>query len=902
MWKTSRAKGITLLELFLDLILLLLFSALAFVAGCLLTYGYIPIPSEWANRTLVEKNAAGYHIQADSFRLKLNGEIQLAGIQVHTENIRLPILEADNAVVQYQLWQRGAFHFKATGLVVSNGTLHLPAVYAPDGMRTPILERMAFHLVPSVNLIRVESFAAIHEDIRLRGTIEWPLDTLGFQSQSAETVDSIGRLYQFIAAALKEKKRFPPLIQPTLAFDLRAPDDDSVQISARLSCHELKHAEATGKDFSLDAAIQLKDGILTSKSPLLLAAKELDLPRFEVSAQSLVGHIAEDEWTGLLSGIWPEFEITAHRLSIHEIDLETPKVTVSPKSFPELHFTGSTNGLKGAVAFSGMLNTANQSGRIHANGSVDLASLIPQTTLEKLPTLYFESPPHYNLSVRLNEGFVIDSAEFKINNHNLRANGITFDHVLAEGSFSNGIFELKDVIAVRGKQWLEAKFSLDGNSHDYKVTLIGSAVPYEYNALLPKWWAAIFKDFRFTSDSSGLGDFIIYGNTQARAADLYWGHAAVSNISYKEVPLDRGELIVRGRGRYVELHQLDATSGEGWVRGNIAFTSRKDAIKAPVSIRYDFDSHMPLDAARKIFGGNVAKIINDFEVTDLPHVTLRGVNFNKAYPQYKGLSSFYLKADAQSPIRFKRVPLDNLRFTLNSRQTITHLRDIAFGYAGGTGTSMIDILTPETGSNELRFKLSLNGANQTQAIQNIPTLEKVEDHLENTSPEDVNQKESLEEKLSLNLHTRGAVDSLYRHHGYGDFTITNKKLGSIQLLGPLSKLLQNTRLNFTSFNLDRMVAEFEIAGNELLISKLQIDGPQTQIKAKGTVQIKDQALNMRVRVNLFANLGTPDSPLRKVSDVLTSPIKSLLEFDLTGTIHEQKLRSLFDPRNLIPGL
>ena len=231
MRNTPRAKGITLLELFFDLILLLLVSALTFVAGCLLIYGYIPIPSEWANRMLVEKNAGGIHIQADRFRLKLNGELQLGGIQVYSERIRDPIVEADNAAIQYDLWADGALQFNTTGLVVSNGTLHLPAVYAPDGKRTPILERMAFQLTPSEQLLRVDSFAAMHEDIRLRGTIEWPLGTL---RTTPESSDSIGRLYQLIAAALKEKERFSPFIQPTLAFDLHVLDDDSVQISTHL--------------------------------------------------------------------------------------------------------------------------------------------------------------------------------------------------------------------------------------------------------------------------------------------------------------------------------------------------------------------------------------------------------------------------------------------------------------------------------------------------------------------------------------------------------------------------------------------------------------------------------------------------------------------------------------------
>ena len=158
--------------------------------------------------------------------------------------------------------------------------------------------------------------------------------------------------------------------------------------------------------------------------------------------------------------------------------------------------------------------------------------------------------------------------------------------------------------------------------------------------------------------------------------------------------------------------------------------------------------------------------------------------------------------------------------------------------------------------------------NQARALRNLPTLEPgrsgARAQLRRT-PTD-HTRPTTTDSVDLRLHARGPrrqpvpVPWLRQ-----PARLPTNKLGAVQLLGPLSKLLQKTPLNFTSFNLNTMQATFEIAQNELRISKLQIDGPQTQIKAKGTMQLKDQALDMRVRVNLFANLGNPDSALRKVS-------------------------------------
>ena len=152
MWKKLRARGLVFLELCLDLLLLILFSAQAFIAGCLLIYGHIPAPAQWTNEALLERKFDDFYIQADSFRLKLTGEIELTGLKVYHGEMSDPILEAASTVLEYSLRKDGVTQFNPTGLVVSNGTLQMPAVYAPDGKRTAILERVAFHLAATLTL------------------------------------------------------------------------------------------------------------------------------------------------------------------------------------------------------------------------------------------------------------------------------------------------------------------------------------------------------------------------------------------------------------------------------------------------------------------------------------------------------------------------------------------------------------------------------------------------------------------------------------------------------------------------------------------------------------------------------------------------------------------------------
>ena len=167
------------LKLFLDLVLLIIFSTQAYVAGCLIIFHSIPIPTQWANQTLRTLSFEDYYVQANSFQLKLHGALELTGLKVYHSSMKLPILEASSTELEYRLLNDGALRFTPTELVLSNGILQLPAIYAPGGARTPILENITFHLTPANQSIQIDSFAAKHKDIKLRGSINWP-----FQSSS----------------------------------------------------------------------------------------------------------------------------------------------------------------------------------------------------------------------------------------------------------------------------------------------------------------------------------------------------------------------------------------------------------------------------------------------------------------------------------------------------------------------------------------------------------------------------------------------------------------------------------------------------------------------------------------------------------------------------------------------
>ena len=155
--------------------------------------------------------------------------------------------------------------------------------------------------------------------------------------------------------------------------------------------------------------------------------------------------------------------------------------------------------------------------------------------------------------------------------------------------------------------------------------------------------------------------------------------------------------------------------------------------------------------------------------------------------------------------------------------------------------------------------------------------------------------------LDASLHAKGSLHDPFSFSGNGSFTIRDKQLGAIQLLGPLSTLLQGTVLGFTSFQLHEMTANVSLEKEIVEFTDLQANGPLTRIDASGSMMLESKKLDMRVAVHLFGNTGMRKNPIARITD-LVNPLSALLQFRLGGTLEKQRWRSIYDPRKLIPGL
>ncbi|MFO8027608.1 MAG: AsmA-like C-terminal region-containing protein [Opitutales bacterium] len=892
MSNSGRAGAGALIELFIDGLLLLFFIVQAFLLGCFFLYGHLPLPSKWVGESITSRLPPGISVDADRFSLTPDGTIRMENIQLYLDGMDEAVFTADYAHAAFALqWDKNEPVYLEE-CVLSKGLLLLPAIHSPTGSDSTILDDLALRLRPVEGGIRVDSLAARHEDIRLRGSIDWTAGEARAEAFNARETAEL--FFQRVGYILKQKQEFDRFTRPTILFQIDATSDGPFNILGTVSSRAYQHPDLEAKNLTLRGRLSLTGRKLVSTSSILLKADALELPAYHTRASSITAKIEREEAGALLNGEWPDMEAMAETIDIRDLRLETPRIQLSPRAFPEISFSGFTSGLQGAVEFSGTVDAETERATIQAAGSLDLLAIAPDKVADRLPAITVNQAPYYNLSLQFDKGFALNHAELRTRVDALEVEGLDFDHIRFRGDYREGVYSIDRSYLRRGQQWLELGLNLDRASEDYALSLKGFAKPDDYNPILPRWWEKTFREFDFEQTRSGLGDFVIYGNTRQKAADFFFGHAKARNLAYKGVRVDEGQLFVRGRGRYAEVHQLDARSGEGYVRGNIRFASRADEVRGPMSVRLDLETRLPLTEAKKLFDEDIATILSDFDTEALPHTVLRGAIFNRAYPEFEGLSYIDLTATCPDPLTYKGLSLESLSFDLRGREGITYLRDIELGYAGGTARAKADIINEGDGPAQTRFQLSLEDADQDQAIDQLTALK------DPNPDKDTEKSTPGAGRLDLELHASGPANDLFQMQGYGSFHIKNEALHAIQLFGPLSELLQNIRIGFTSFALEEMQGSFALKDETVRFEELEINGPRTRIEAPGTMGLEDFSLAMRVSVYLFGNTGKPDSKLRKFGDLVTRPIPNILEFELTGTPDEQKWRSLYDPRKFIP--
>ena len=294
-------------------------------------------------------------------------------------------------------------------------------------------------LIPFDDNWKVDRFAALHESIRLRGSFDLP----AFKQDNTEALDinaAINTFYTQAATLSQQKKHISYFLTPTVDFKSSNLDTNTQQIELRITSRQMRHAEANAEKLQLSAVLQLSEGKLILISAPRLTAHYLEVPRFDLTAQSLSAEFPHSDFDDLISGKWPRLKLAAKELDVQNFKLVAPIIQIDSTAYPLISFHCNSGSLKGPIDSSGLLNVQKRSGQVHARGCLDLVTLIPEELTEKIPKIVYEIPPYYDLKLDFAEGFAVNHAELEAEAQRFKIDDLTFDHVNARASYANGLY------------------------------------------------------------------------------------------------------------------------------------------------------------------------------------------------------------------------------------------------------------------------------------------------------------------------------------------------------------------------------------------------------------------------------------------------------------------------------
>lgn len=881
-----------------QLLLLAVLGLQGFLVYCLIAFGHIPVPTATANEWLRGHSLKDYYLQGQSYQLDLNGTLHVYEAALHRHDLAAPIVQAQRLDLQFSPRSKSLKH-----LALYQGTLIQPAPYSSDGQRHEILGDIGLDLALQSGgaVLNLKAFTAQYGPLRILASAlidRAHLPTI--KTSSAASTDPLESLFELLQNNRERDVFLKATEAPLLSLSLREQSTtEALKLAVFFEAQSLTHNALAIEAIQIHALADVNGANIAHSEALHFKASSLiyeQAHRFHIKNPN--GTILTKEALALAKGQWPNCQIYADEVSTFGKSVDAAALQLSRAGPQSVQLITLGNGFGGPLAFKGSLNTEDFSGSGTLLGALNPQMLLSDEAVKKLPQLQLSGPSHCR--VQLDWGPQFEEPEAHAFAHFIRPqlNGVHFEIVSLNARLDSENLEINPLRFKRGTQSLELHFFQNFESQSYGLTTKGRLIPKQYNPFMPRWWSGIFNEaITFNPHSWVEGDCVVYGDTPKYTTNFYYGQFEGGNLAYRDVPIDSGRLTLRGRNRYAEIHKLHAQSNSHWIKGDIHFTGYPDEIRASAGIRYDLEGKLPLVELRKLLPPQTAKNLDPFETAQAPSLRLQATQFReKDYPQFQGLSHLELDVDASKPLEFNDLPLQYLRFKLYARDKRLSLRKLDFGIAEGVGTGAIDRFeVPFGGDPWLRLELQVNDAEYDRARALLNAFKNKTPKAPATDRPTPNEKGLI----NLNLRSEGPANDLEKHSGFGHFTLDHDNLATIQLLGPFSMILEKTPLGFTSLKLNRMESEFAIADGYLKFSPLNINGPQTSIEANGTLKLSDQALDLLVGVNLIGNLEQKINPFKPITDIL-NPLTYLMQFRITGTVEEQQIRSLYDPRNLLP--
>lgn len=558
-------------------------------------------------------------------------------------------------------------------------------------------------------------------------------------------------------------------------------------------------------------------------------------------------------------------------------------------------FSGSVVDRAGALAAAGELTPALLD---------ELRRFLPE---KARPVLELADPVSVALSAELAPGAKPARVVARASAGRAVAGKVPFDRAGAVLLYepSSRLLRADELLLVQADSLAAGSYEMDTETLDFRFLLGGRLRPMAIEGWFSGWWDRFWDNFHFGPVPPSASVDIRGVWRQPRRTTVFV-QAASGPMRLRELELDTLHTRLRVSDGSTDLLGFRATRGPHAADGRVLhLVEPVDDTLARLS--FDVRSDFPVDALPRLFPDEGPKLVESFDLSSAPRIRLVGETYGPASAT-PGHQRYDLTLSTDGPLRYSGFPLDHLSLRLERRDTDLHLREIRAGFAAGLATGEATVSGPDA-DRWLAFDLSLVDADlalvqnrwkEFEASRSPDASPQSPEAGENPDDTPASEKEPKEIKpfgghLSAHLVATGPLENPLGFSGSGEARIVDADLASIRLMGPISSILGEIGIKFTTLKLTEADARLVLDRNRLVFDELRLTGPSALIESKGVYTLPAGTLDFKAKIRPFDQAG---GILSSTANFVTSPLSSVLEVELSGTIEEPTWIFTYGPTKL----
>jgi hypothetical protein len=908
----------------LTCVLTLLFLFQSYILIGFLSVGYVQAPVALLNSINDRLQFRGAGLAADAIIYQRGGRVLIEGLRLTDTKSGVLLASIDHLSMQGSSslsTLRDAF----IQLDVEGGQL-----YKGNIKQQIVLDGVTLRLIVGKNSLELQHLRSRHQLMTLSAVGSW---------SSAESLNALKRWQQKVL-----KKPLPdPTPVPDLATTLR-----SIVVGLDAASQHVLAAEHTHLHINLSTSDQMPSrltatadfyaGSVTTRhgsfGPLVVrTAGDYDLTSRQYHLQIIgqVDSLRSPQWGIRSEDVLFDWQLSSETNPFSQLNIATGQLYHGLQGVDRSLMSAMVESLEAidcellitventtTLTANTRINLLKTTADIEFKGTVDPILLVEHKLLKplasRLPTIEIIKRPYLNGRLRLSDGFTLQKATLRARIEPLRLDDLYVDYADALLATDGVAFVIERALLETSPHHGYVSAHYHAESGDYAVKLEGIFDPNSISSMVGSWWDSIFNIFDFSEIGVSWADFVIRGNHSLRRPKYFNGSVDAQSVAFEGLKINTGHLKVRGTPTFVELFDLYAQHESGGiVAGSIYWQIIPYSGTGPEIYHLLLDAMIDPAVIAPALPPEAARWATAFVVDAPPIVHLEVRQHNPDFNPPADVNSVFIRAASIGPVVFEGIPMDELAFTYYGKGNRSFLRNVRFKLAEGEGTLTLDRWLDANEDPQLRFQFSLDDACRDKALavardyiehntdaqdaadKSIPAIASVKTADKNLT----DSKMTTPARITVKLNAEGPEADPMAHVGNGYFNLKDPNLASIPLLGPISRLFEQTPLGFTSLRLNTMYGDFRLRRDKVFFPQLMIVGSVGEVEAVGTYYIPDQGVDFRLNIHLLGQLIEPPSFIRQITRTI-NPFPGILEGNLTGTLDEPRWRSAYDPRSWLP--